>query len=196
MLRLVVILSYLGMPVNLVQYRGAVGVFDNRKFHNKVVANKFYSSQCGFNTERAVLAPFSIHQIILFLLTTLMCMSKDNYVQIIKRLCTSFIIITSIHSIIPLWFYSVLITLSGDVETNPGPKRNSTETFSICHWNLNSISSHNCVKISLLKAYVTVHKFNIIYLSEKHLGSSTRPDDDNLEIEGYDITRAEGYDVS
>ena len=52
------------------------------------------------------------------------------------------------------------------------------------------------MKISLLKAYVTVHKFNIIYLSEKHLGSSTRPDDDNLEIEGYDITRAEGYDVS
>ena len=42
--------------------------------------NKFYSSQCGFNGELAVLAPFSIHQIILLLLTILMCMSKDNYV--------------------------------------------------------------------------------------------------------------------
>ena len=72
LLRLVVILSYLAMPVNLVQYKGAAGVFNNHKFHNKTVANKFYSSQCGFNAELAVLAPFSIHQIILLLLTTLM----------------------------------------------------------------------------------------------------------------------------
>ena len=126
-----------------------------------MVANKFYSSQYGFNAELAVLAPFSIHQIILLLLTILMCISKDNYVQSIKRLCISFIITISIHSILPLWFYSILITLSGDVETNPGPKRNSTETFSFCHWNLISISSHNYVKISLLKAYITVHKFDI-----------------------------------
>ena len=129
LLRLVIILSYLEMPVNLVQYRGTVGVFNNCKFHNKMVANKFYSSQCGFNAELAVLAPFSIHQIILLLLTILMCRSKDNYVQSIKRLCISFIIITSIYSILPLQFYSILITLSGDVKTNPGPKRNSTETF-------------------------------------------------------------------
>ena len=178
------------MLVNLVQYRGTVGVFNNRKFHNKMVANKFYSSQCGFNAELAVFVPFSIYQIILLLLTILMCMSKDNYVQSIKRLCISFIITISIHSILPLWFYSISITLSGDVETNPGPKRNSTETFSFCHWNLNSISSHNYVKIYLLKAYITVHKFDIICLSETYLDSSTRPDDDNLEIEGYDIARA------
>ena len=120
-----------------------------------------------------------------------MCMSKDNYVQSIKRLCISFIITISIHSILPLWFYSILITLSGDVETNPGPKRNSTETFSFCHWNLNSISSHNYVKISLLEAYITVHKFDIICLSETCLDSSTRPDDDNLGIEGYDIACAD-----
>ena len=156
-----------------------------------MVANKFYSSQYGFNAELAVLAPFSIYQIILLLLTILMCISKDNYVQSIKRLCISFIITISIHSILPLWFYSILITLSGDVETNPGPKRNSTETFSFCHWNLNSISSHNYVKISLLKAYITVHKFDIICLSETYLDSSTRHDDENLEIPGYDIARAD-----
>ena len=152
------------MPVDLVQYRGTVGVFNNRKFHNKMVANKFYSSQCGFNAGLAVLAPFSIHQIILFLLTILICMSKDNYVQSIKRLCISFIIIISIHSILRLWFYSILITLSAD----PKPKRNSTETFSFCLWNLSSIYSHNYVKISLLKAYITVHKFDIISLSETY----------------------------
>ena len=47
------------------------------------------------------------------------------------------------------------------------------------------------MKISLLKAYITVHKFDIICLSETYLDSSTRPDDDNLEIEGYDIARAD-----
>ena len=115
LLRLVIILSYLGMPVNLIQCRGTVGVFNNFKFHNKMVANKFYSSQCGFNAELAVLAPFSIHQIILLLLTILMCISKDNYVQSIKRPWISFIITLSIHSILRLWFYNILITLSGDV---------------------------------------------------------------------------------
>ena len=96
LLRLVIILSYLGRPVNLIQYRGTVAVFNNCKFHNKMVANKFYSSQCGFNAELAILAPFPIHQIILLLLTILMCISKDNYVQSIKRLCISFITISFI----------------------------------------------------------------------------------------------------
>ena len=62
LLRLVIILSYLGMPVNLVQYRGTVGVFNNRKFHSKMISNKFYSSQCEFNAELAVLVPFPKYQ--------------------------------------------------------------------------------------------------------------------------------------
>ena len=92
-------------------------------------------------------------------------MSKDNFVQSIKRVYILFVISTSIHSILPLWFYSILITLSGDAETNPGPKRNSTEILLFCHWNLNSISSHNYVKIYVLKAYITVNKCGIICLS-------------------------------
>ena len=179
------------MLVNLVQYRGTVGAFNNRNFRKKMVANKFYSFKCGFNAELAVLEPSSFHQIILLLLTIVMCMSKDNYVQSIKRLCISFITTRSIHSVLPLWFYSISITLSADVETNPGPKRNCTETFSFCHWNLNSISSHDYVKIFLLRAYITVHIFDIICLSEMYLDSSTRHDDGNLEIPGYDIGLAD-----
>ena len=41
------------------------------------------------------------------------------------------------------WFYNLLLLLGGDVEFNPRPKRNSSNAFSICHWNLNSISVHN-----------------------------------------------------
>ena len=154
-----------------------------------MVANKFYSSQCRFNAELAVLAAFSIYQIILLLLTIVMCMLKDNFVQSTEMLGISFIFTIGILLLLPLRRYSIL-TLSGDVKTNPRPRRNSTETFSFCHWNLNSISSHNYVKMFLLKAYITVHKFDIICLSETYLDSSTRPDEENLEIPGYDIACA------
>ena len=76
-----------------------------------------------------------------------------------------------ILSVLPLWLYVILITLRGDFETTPGPKRNSTETFSFCHWNLNSICSPDYVKMFLLKAYITVHKFDIICISETYLDS-------------------------
>ena len=42
------------------------------------------------------------------------------------------------------------------------------------------------LKCFLVKAYIIVHKFDINFLSEKYLESSTQPDDDILEIAGYD----------
>ena len=39
--------------------------------------------------------------------------------------------------------YSILIKLSGDVE------KKSCQNFSICHWNVNSVSAHNFSKICL-----------------------------------------------
>ena len=71
------------------------------------------------------------------------------------------------------WLYSLLILLSTDVELNPGPKRSSTSNISICCWNLNSISADSFTKLFLLKAYIAIHKFNIICLSETYLDSST-----------------------
>ena len=76
-----------------------------------------------------------------------------------------------------------------DIELNPGPKRRASQTFSICHWNLNSICAHNFAKLSTLRAYVRVHKCNIICLSETYLDSSI--DDENLEISGYYLIRSD-----
>ena len=42
-------------------------------------------------------------------------------------------------------------------------------TLSIWHWNLNSISAHNYAKIYLLKAYIAIHKFDIICMSETYV---------------------------
>ena len=85
----------------------------------------------------------------------------------------------------------LLILSSGDVEIKPGPTRTPKASLSICHWNLNSISAHNYVKLSLLRAYLVFHKFDIICLSETYLNSSTLPDDDTLQISGYNLVRSD-----
>ena len=52
---------------------------------------------------------------------------------------------------------------------NPGPKPIAGQSFSICHWNLNSISAHNFTKISLLTAYVLVHDFDLFVFLRRTL---------------------------
>ena len=89
------------------------------------------------------------------------------------------------------WFRIFLILLSEDIETNPGPKPISGQSFSICHWNLNSISAHIYTKTSLLTAYILVHNFDIICLSETYLNSETSTDDQKLEISGYCLLHAD-----
>ena len=81
--------------------------------------------------------------------------------------------------------------VSTDFELNPGPKRASTFNISICHWNLNSLSTHNYTNFFLLKAYIAIHNFDIICLSETYLDSSTTSDDDNLTISGYNLIRSD-----
>ena len=78
-----------------------------------------------------------------------------------------------------------------DSATYTGPKRASSSNISICHWNLNSISAHNYTKLFLLKAYIAIHKFDTICLSETYLDSSATSDDDNLVISGYNLIRSD-----
>ena len=70
------------------------------------------------------------------------------------------------------WSLPFLILLSGDIVTNPCTKNISGQSFPIYHWNLNSISAHNFIKIFLLTANVLVHNFDIICLSETYLNST------------------------
>ena len=44
-------------------------------------------------------------------------------------------------------------------------------------------------KVSLLSAYVFVHKFDIICLSETSHNSEIQSDDEKLEIPGYNLIR-------
>ena len=94
------------------------------------------------------------------------------------------------NGLYPCTIASLVISLSGDIEINPGPKLNALNRFfAICHWNLNSISAHMFTKVSLLSAYISVHKFDIICFSETYLNSEIPSDDENLEIAGYNLAR-------
>ena len=89
-----------------------------------------------------------------------------------------------------LWVASQIISLIGDIEFNPSPKSNMlNQCFSIFHWNLNSISAHLFTKVSLLSAYVSVQKSDIIFLSENYFNSEIPSDEKVSEIPGYNLVK-------
>ena len=89
-------------------------------------------------------------------------------------------------------FILLISFVCGDVELNPGPEnRNSCYNFSICHWNLNSITAHNFAKINLLQAYNAVHDFDMICLSKYYLDSTVSSENGNLYIRDYKLVRAD-----
>ena len=106
--------------------------------------------------------------------------------------------IVTFNNRIKIYFYkgsfclhSALIELSVDAEFNPGPKPDSSQSFSNCHWNLNSMSAHNYSKISLLTAYISTHDFDTICLSETYLTSTTDIIDEYLKISGCIMYRVD-----
>ena len=75
----------------------------------------------------------------------------------------------------------ILLLLSADIETNPGPQMD--RYFKFLHWNLNSICARGGVKIQLLEAYNSVYRFDVMALSETMLNSTVFNRDN--EIEGF-----------
>ena len=44
-------------------------------------------------------------------------------------------------------------------------------------------------KVSVLSAYISVHKFGMICISETHLNSEIPSDEEKMEIPGYNLVR-------
>ena len=173
---------YLKIPVNLRQNRGPVGAFDTRKsifqrsrktfsFLNYITINSLQSYSLGT----------------FILLVFLFLGLKYNGHKISMKFFFWFLFLMDFSLNTSFWWEILLVFLSGNVEINPGPKRTPKASLSICHWNLNSISTHNYAKLSLLRAYLAFHKFDIIYLSKRYLNSSNSPDDETSEISGYNL---------
>ena len=90
-----------------------------------------------------------------------------------------------------IWVHALLIRQSGDIEMNPGPKPNPCHSFSICHWNLNSLTAHNYLKVSFWREYIAIKEFDAVCLLETYLNSSNLSDDDNFYLSGYNSVRAD-----
>ena len=50
---------------------------------------------------------------------------------------------------------------------------------------------HYCIKLSLLRAYVSSQKFDVICISETYLNSDTSTVNENLEIVSYTLSRGD-----
>ena len=89
-----------------------------------------------------------------------------------------------------LFFCYILLT-HGDIEVNPGTKKNCSTNFSFCHWNLNSLSAHNYVQLSSLQAYNSVYEHDVICLSETYLDNSKLSDESDFNFPGYKLVGAD-----
>ena len=81
-----------------------------------------------------------------------------------------------------------ILLCCGDIEKNPGPKYSS---LNFCHWNLNSLTAHDSIKISLLQAYIIQNNYDIVCLSKRFLNSSIQINADRISIDGYNLIRAD-----
>ena len=73
--------------------------------------------------------------------------------------------------------------LLGDVNPNPGP-----DAFNFCCWNLNSITSYDFLRISLIEAYNSVYKYNPISVVETYQNDSD--DESRLQLDCYSFVKS------
>ena len=78
---------------------------------------------------------------------------------------------------------------NGDIKINPWPKKKETRFFSFFRLNVNNILAHN--KLSLLEAYNTIYKYDILCISETYLDSSVSVDDTTPSLPGYSLVRSD-----
>ena len=181
------------MPVNLDQYRGAVGAFNSRLHCKNIYINISIRKLDVLPIARAflsILLTFSMFLLFSKSFCFTILVRKNNKIMniLVIRIFHIYVLVAHVFHV---WLYLILTNWSGDIEQNPRSKSNSCQSFSFCHWNLNRISAHSFIKISLLKTYIATHKLHVISLSETYLDSIISNDDDNWEFPGYDLFRAD-----
>ena len=103
------------------------------------------------------------------------------------QMLTKFPEIAKITIFLVLCIPSLLFPCS-DIEKKLGPKYLS---LTFCRWNLNSLTAHDSIKISILQAYVTQYNYDIICLKETFLNTSTDSSDTSISIDGYNLKRSD-----
>ena len=180
-------LKMLIIEIHEVQYNGTMEMFNNRRFSSSSLNYSYFSKKYHnddtftFAIRLIILALWHLiynlinwkfrSQFFLDLVGTCNFSRKTLYLSMIG---------VYVHHI---WLSLAIIRLSGDIEENPGPRCNSNQSFSICHWNLNYL------KIFLLRAYISLHNFDVVCISEIYLDFTTALDNENLAITRYNLLR-------
>ena len=88
-------------------------------------------------------------------------------------------------------FLFLLLMCNGDFKFNLGPKKNKNFSISWCHWNVNILLAHNCVKVTYLEVYNSAFRYDFICISETYLDPAISSKSNNLNILGYNLIRAD-----
>ena len=183
---MLIFFTCLKMLVDLTQYRGSVGIFNNRNFVFRPKFSNFLGRKCWSSNNlyfKLYYPIFPMNLILLLVFVIVLSPRRSFHITPINT-GASMLVITVALIFYYLCFKCNLLLQCGDVELNPGPKQNTAKKYTICHWNLNNIAARNFAKLVLLKASNSVHKFDIICLSETYLDSNILADDKNLKIPG------------
>ena len=136
---------------------------------------------------RAVIGIFNCRKVAI---SCHVCNSTKNFVSMFEvLLCCWYYFESAFLSLLTLTYMFIFLQCHGDIEPNPGPRKQKPNYFSVCQWNLSSLIAHNFSKLIQLQAYNSIYKYDFICLSETYLDSSTP--DNLIEIEGYKIIRAD-----
>ena len=163
---------YLSMPIDNVIWYARVGVF----YLLKTLITKIP------NTGKLHYSRISLLFLFYFITNHLY-----KFHSVLNCIMTSYLrMLTKLPKIAEITLFLVLCIPSllfrwGDTEKNPGPKYSS---LAFCHWNLNGLTAHDYIRISLLQAYVTQHNYDIICLLETLLNSSIDSSDTRILIDG------------
>ena len=88
------------------------------------------------------------------------------------------------------YFLHLLLLQHGDIESNPGPKKEEIKYISCCHWNVNSTLAQNTCKISQTEAY-SYSIMMILSVYQTHFDSSVLEGVINFQLNGYHLIRAD-----
>ena len=118
------------MPVSVDQWRGEVGNFNNRVASNFLLC--IYDICSAYRKLISVMCSLLLASVIMFLQTIINLLLLKNYYKFhsfrVRNVLISFLYLIIWYDF-AAWFWPFLILLSGDIETNPGPKPISGQKF-------------------------------------------------------------------
>ena len=127
---MLIFFTCLKMSVDITQYRGSVGIFNNRNFVFRSKSSNFIGHKC-WNSNHLY---FKLHLIfpinlVLFLAFVIVLTPRRSFHITPINTSTSMLVITVALILDYLCFKYNLLLLCGDVKLNPGPKQNTAKNL-------------------------------------------------------------------